>query len=392
MEQPLLERIRREIRSQGPISFARFMERALTEPVLGYYVGKQPRAGRDGDFMTAPEMHNLLGSALARLIRETWERLDRPQLFRYTEYGAGSGALLLAVVDQLIRDESPLLEALQIQPIEINPHRREELQRALSTRSLLQPLKIVAPDSPPVVGVVVANEYLDALPFHIYVGRAATAHGAAERCVGVNEDGALVWVEVPLGEPDATLVRARFGAPLKEGQRAEACFAADSWPHELAKRISEGLVVVIDYGREGLDLRDATSRAAGTALAYQGHRATDDLLGDPGGRDLTAHVDLTALRAAATAAGLTPVASTSQAALLAGAGLDDEIERIRRGPEATLEGAIALRSALARLMNPRGMGGFAVELFALGSAEHVSRLADARSPLPGAATPIRPLV
>jgi hypothetical protein len=43
-------------------------------------------------------------------------------------------------------------------------------------------------------------------------------------------------------------------------------------------------------------------------------------------------------------------------------------------------------------MNPRGMGGFAVELFALGSAEHVSRLTDARNPLPGAAAPIRPLV
>lgn len=392
MEQQLLERIRTEIRTQGPISFARFMERALTELGLGYYVGTQPRAGRDGDFMTAPEMHSLLGSALARLIRETWERLDRPQPFRYTEYGAGSGALLLAVVDQLIRDKSPLLEALQIQPIEINPHRREELQRALATRALRQPLKAVEQDAPPVAGVVVANEYLDALPFHIYVGRAATAHGVAERCVGVNEDGALVWVEVPLGEPDATRVHARFDAPLKEGQRAEACFAADLWPHELAKRISEGLVVVIDYGREGAELRDAASRAAGTALAYQGHRATDDLLGDPGGRDLTAHVDLTALRAAATAAGLTPVASTSQAALLAGAGLDDEIERIRRGPEATLEGAIALRSALARLMNPRGMGGFAVELFALGSAEHISRLADARNPLPGAAAPIRPLV
>jgi SAM-dependent MidA family methyltransferase len=392
MGQPILERIRTEIRTQGPISFARFMERALTEPGLGYYVGTQPRAGRDGDFMTAPEMHSLLGSALARLIREAWERLDRPQPFRYTEYGAGSGALLLAVIDQLIRDESPLLEALQIQPIEINPHRREELQRALATRALVKPLTIVAPDAQPVAGVVVANEYLDALPFHIYVGRAATTHGVAERCVGVNEDGALVWVEVPLGESEAMCVRARFGAPLAEGQRAEACFAADLWPHELAKRISDGLVVVIDYGREGADLRDAASRAAGTALAYQGHRATDDLLGDPGGRDLTAHVDLTALRAAATAAGLTAVASTSQAALLAGAGLDDEIERIRRGPEATLEGAIALRSALARLMNPRGMGGFAVELFALGSAEHVSRLADARNPLPGAAAPIRPLV
>ncbi len=392
MEETLVARIRAEIQEGGPITFARFMERALTEPGLGYYVGPHARAGREGDFITAPELHGILGSALARLITQTWERLDRPEPFRYTEYGAGSGALVLSIVDQLIRDESPILQALEIQPIEINAHRVGELQKAVRARALHQSLQIVPVDAPPVAGVVVANEYLDALPFHIFVGRAATTHGVAERCVGVNEHGALDWVEVPLGKVESERVRLRFGTPLAEGQRAEACFAADTWPRELVQRISHGLVVVIDYGREGVELRDATSRAAGTALAYQGHRATDDLLGDPGGRDLTAHVDLTALRVAATTAGLTPIASTSQAALLAGAGLDDEIERIRRGPEATLEGAIALRSALARLMNPRSMGGFAVELFALGSAEHVSRLSDARNPLPGAAAPIRPLV
>ena len=392
MQQSLLERIQQEIRAQGPISFARFMTLALTEPGLGYYVGTQPRVGRDGDFITAPEMHGLLGSAIARLIHQTWERLDRPHPFRYTEYGAGSGALALAVVDQLARDESQLLGALQIQPIEINPHRLEELRGRLSSRNVPHPLPLVATDAPPVAGVAVANEYLDALPFAIYVGRAASAHGIAERRVGVDESSALVWVEVALGESEASRLHTRFGAPLAEGQRAEACLAADSWPNDVREKISGGLAVMIDYGREGIQLRDAGSRAAGTALAYQGHRATDDLLGDPGGRDLTAHVDLTALRAAAISAGLTPVASTSQAAFLASAGLDDEIERIRRGPEATLEGAIALRAALARLMNTRGMGGFAVELFALGSAEHVSRLTDAKNPLPGAAAPIRPLV
>ena len=392
MEGALLERIRAEIQERGPISFARFMERALTEPELGYYVGAPVRAGRGGDFITAPEMHGMLGSALARLVTETWERLDRPVPFRYIEYGAGSGALVLSVIDQLHRDESPLLEALEIQPIDVNAHRIDELQNSVRARALRQTLQIVPGDARPVAGVVVANEYLDALPFHIFVGRSASAHGVAERCVGIGDNGALEWVEVPLGDEAAARVQRRFGAPLVEGQRAEACFAADGWPREAAQRISQGLVVVIDYGREGVELRDASSRAAGTALAYQGHRATDDLLGDPGGRDLTAHVDLTALRAAATAAGLTPVASTNQAALLAGAGLDDEIERIRRGPGATIEGAIALRSALARLMNPRSMGGFAVEIFAAGSTEHVSRLSDARNPLPGAAAPIRPLV
>ena len=385
--------INAEIAEGGPMSFSRFMERALTEPSLGYYATEQIRAGREGDFITAPELHSLLGSALARMATEVWRRVGEPARFRWVEYGAGSGALALALIAQLRRDGSPLINALEIQPIDVNRFRSEELRNAITNQQQNGAPSLVGADAPPVAGMVVANEYLDALPFNIYVGRAAPAHGVSERCVGLAADGVTrVWVERDLDASEAQRVAEHFGAPLVEGQLAEACFAFDAWLREVTTRITSGLVVVIDYGREGVTLRDAASRMAGTALAYQGHRATTDLLSEPGERDLTAHVDLTALRRAAAAAGLQPVASTSQAALLAGAGLDDEIDRLRRGPEATLEGAIALRSALAHLMNPRGMGGFAVELFALGTPEHKSRMADPANPLPGAAAPIRPLV
>ena len=386
-------RINAEIAERGSISFSRFMERALTEPDLGYYVTEQVRAGREGDFITAPELHSLLGSALARMATEVWRRLGDPTRFRWVEYGAGSGALALALIAQLRRDGSPLINALEIQPIDVNTFRGEELRNAVMSEQQNGAPVLVRVDAPPVAGMVVANEYLDALPFNIYVGRANAAHGVSERCVGLAADGLTrAWVERELDASEAQRVAEHFGAPLAEGQLAEACFTFDAWLHEVTTRITSGLVAVIDYGRDGVTLRDASSRMAGTALAYQGHRATTDLLSEPGERDLTAHVDLTALRRAAAAAGLQPVASTSQAALLAGAGLDDEVDRLRRGPEATIEGAIALRSALAHLMNPRGMGGFAVELFALGTPEHRSRMADPTNPLPGAAAPIRPLV
>ena len=392
MSSELELRINAEITERGPISFSRFMERALTEPGLGYYATERVRAGREGDFITAPELHELLGSALARMATEAWRRVGEPARFRWVEYGAGSGALILALIGQLRRDRSPLIDALEIQPIDVNAHRSEELRNAVTNQQQNGAPLLVRADAPPVAGMVVANEYLDALPFNIYVGRAVAPYGVSERCVGLAADGVTrVWVERELDAVKAQRVAEHFGAPLAEGQLAEACFAFDAWLREVTTRVTSGLVVVIDYGRDGVALRDAASRMAGTALAYQGHRATTDLLSEPGERDLTAHVDLTALRKAA-AAGLQQVASTNQAALLAGAGLDDEIDRLRRGPEATLEGAIALRSALAHLMNPRGMGGFAVELFALGTPEHKSRMADPTNPLPGAAAPIRPLV
>jgi SAM-dependent MidA family methyltransferase len=180
--------------------------------------------------------------------------------------------------------------------------------------------------------------------------------------------------------------------PLAEGQLAEISPATAEWARGLSGELTEGVVLVLDYGREGVALRDPASRMAGTALAYQGHRATADLLGEPGSRDLTAHVDLTLLRASATAGGLRHLASTNQASFLATAGVDNEVARTRTGPTATLEGAIALRSALAQLMDPRRMGGFAVEVFVAGGSPGANALADPASPLPGTAAPNRPLV
>ena len=397
MNPTLRDRIAAEIRSSGPIDFARFMECALADPESGYYAVETVRAGRTGDFITAPELHPLLGSALARLVAAAWERLGAPRRFRWIEFGAGSGTLLVAALDRLRRDEHPLLAALEVDLVELNPYRRSEAVAALAAlpgggppvRSSTTP-RSVAP-----FGAVIANEYLDALPFHIVVGRAAAPRGFLERRVAIDEtSGAFDWIEAPADPTVAERLAARLadGPPLVEGQLAEISLATDAWVASVPTLLANGLVAVLDYGRTSDVLRDAATRMAGTALAYRGHRASPDLLAEPGERDLTAHVDITALRHAAARAGLRSLASTTQAAFLASAGVDDELTRHLRGPEATMEGALALRGALARLMNPRAMGGFAVELFAVGSAEVVEPLFAARDPLPGTAAPIRVLV
>jgi SAM-dependent MidA family methyltransferase len=386
--------IREEVQREGSISFARFMERALLEPGLGYYATAQRRAGRSGDFMTAPELHPILGAAIAQLAAATWERLGRPATFRWREYGAGEGTLLLAALDYFAREEHPLLGALEVSVSEANPHRLADLTAALAALPGGGP-PLATAANPPVAGIVVANEFADALPFHLMVGRAAAPGGFAERRVSIDSvTNALAWSEGVLDAGAAEQI-SRLTAgwpPLAEGQLAEISPATAEWAHGLGGELTEGVVIVLDYGREGVALRDATSRMAGTALAYQGHRATADLLSEPGSRDLTAHVDLTLLRAAAVAGGLRHLTSTNQARFLATAGVDGEVARTRTGPAATLEGAIALRAALAQLMDPRRMGGFAVELFVAGRTPGANALADPASPLPGTAAPNRPLV
>ena len=127
MSDPALPAVLRAIAAGGPITFARFMEIALGDPDTGYYMGSLSRPIREGDFLTAPELHPIFGAAVGRQLSQAWELLDRPDPFTLVEFGAGAGTLALAIREGLRADGSGLAEALRYAPVELNRHRRGEI-------------------------------------------------------------------------------------------------------------------------------------------------------------------------------------------------------------------------------------------------------------------------
>ena len=125
----------------------------------------------------------------------------------------------------------------------------------------------------------------------------------------------------------------------------------------MAADLERGLVLVIDYGHRAPALYDP-ARVGGTLRAYAGQRAHADPFIAIGRQDLTAHVDLTALEAAAQGHGLDVLGDVSQAEFLVGCGLEELVERVRSNPATTIEEWLALRSAIARLLDPAALGGF----------------------------------
>ena len=111
MSDALAIRLRDEIPAGGPITFARFMEVALTDPEHGYYTRGAPRPAREGDFLTAPEMDPVFGLALARQVDECWRLLGQPAVFTLREHGAGSGGLAVSIVEGLRADRSSVVAA-----------------------------------------------------------------------------------------------------------------------------------------------------------------------------------------------------------------------------------------------------------------------------------------
>ncbi|MDI3339993.1 MAG: SAM-dependent methyltransferase, partial [Sphaerobacter sp.] len=167
--------IRDRIAAEGRITFAAFMELALYHPAHGYYRSASPRAGRAGDFITAPEAHAIFGHTLARKLAALWRRLDRPDPFTLREYGAGAGTLALAILDGLRADGDELLAAIRYEPIEINAARRAELAERLTAAGFADRLHDPEPGQP-ITGCVLANEFIDAFPVHRVTVRDGVLH------------------------------------------------------------------------------------------------------------------------------------------------------------------------------------------------------------------------
>jgi SAM-dependent MidA family methyltransferase len=353
----LVARIRDEIARTGPMTFARFMQIALYDPEAGYYASEAARPTREGDFLTAPELHPIFGAALARQVGEIWDRLERPPDFTVREYGAGSGALATALLTRLRRVEPELAATIRYEPVETNRHRRAELTARLAAAGFGDR---IGDGRGRLTGVVIANEFLDALPFHRVEGDPAYPGSLAELYVVTDGDDLR---EEP-GPPSTPVLAARLaadGVTLAPGQRAEVRLQDVPWLATLDEDLAAGVAIVVDYALPAAELY-SPRRMAGTLVAYLGHVAHGDPFRAIGRQDLTAHVDLTAFERAARGLGLDVLGTTSQAEFLIGCGLESQLAEARADPGMGLGSWSELRASVARLLDPRATGAFRVVL------------------------------
>ena len=89
----LKEAIVARIRSRGPIPFRDLMEAALYHPQHGYYRSRREKMGREGDYLTSPEVSPTFGVLVGRQLREMWQAMGTPHRFAVLEAGAGTGLL-----------------------------------------------------------------------------------------------------------------------------------------------------------------------------------------------------------------------------------------------------------------------------------------------------------
>jgi SAM-dependent MidA family methyltransferase len=347
----LTERLIRRIRSSGPITFADFMEAALFDPDDGYYTTRAAIGFEDGDYFTSADLGPAFGRALARMAIDAWTALGRPAAWDLVEAGAGKGTVMRDLLGALERERPDAARGARPAIVEVSPRLREQQAVALAGRELRW--AGAAHALAPIHGLVFANEVLDAFPVHVLV---RIDEGVRE--VYVEErDGELVET---LRQPSHADLRWRVPETLPAGGRWEVSAGAESWVAQVAAALTSGYLLLVDYGDDETGL--LARMGEGTVRGFSRHRLVTDPLQRPGETDITATVNVTAIRRAAEGAGLRLVGTRTQREVLTALGVREPAARV----EAPLDRlrAASRRSAVDTLLDPRGLGAFRVLLFA----------------------------
>ena len=328
----------------GDLSFRDFMELALYHPEFGYYAGDRNPVGKAGDYVTAGSLSPAFSFAITGLFQEFVGRAEG-EMCTFVDIGCGDGGLVRAVAGQ-----ASSLDHVRFCGVDRSLGRVSGSDPAVS---FLQTLDEIPRDG---LHFIFSNELFDAIPFARLVKRGEHLH---ELWVQERE-GQLDW-----REHEAALLYDDYFAErsieLAEGQFADVALEWGAYYADVARFVSRGMIVTIDYGYRGRKLFHPRARRFGTAAAYVGHRVHRDLLAAPGEQDLTAHINFEDLEQAGARFETTTLFFDSLAKFLLSIGITGhELFKPAQDVEiASLEDGVAAidaRENARRLVLPEGIG------------------------------------
>lgn len=306
------------------------LDRFMARAARAYYAGRDP-FGAGGDFTTAPEMTQAFGECLGLWAAVAWESMGRPDPVLLVELGPGRGTLMADAMRAVAEMAPGCRAALRLHLVETSPRLRQAQAARLGAAVAAWHDDIAT--LPPGPAIVLANEFLDALPIRQFIRR---GDAWMERFV---VDGR--FEERPATGAPALPAAAAEGAVQEVNEPARALVTA------LAARLAEqgGAALFLDYGPEKGGFGDSLQAMSAHGVA--------DPLGPPGSADVTAHVDFAALAAAARGAGAAVRGPLPQGVFLGRLGLFSRAAILARMDPG---GASRHLAAAQRLAAPELMG------------------------------------
>jgi SAM-dependent MidA family methyltransferase len=303
---PLERALRERIKAEGPITLEAYMDACNS-----YYYATRDPLGQRGDFTTAPEISQMFGEMIGASLADTWIRAGEPGDAAYAELGPGRGTLAADAL-RVLRARG---FAGGVHFVETSPILRAMQQDAAPGGAWHETIEDL-PDRPL---LLVANEFLDALPVRQFVEGIERQIVIAAGGFAFDRDGEVVEV-----------------SPARE--HAVRAIATHLVAHG-------GVALIIDYGHE-------LSASGDTFQGMRGH-CFSPVLDHPGEQDLTSHVDFQVVAEAARDVGAEVTPLAAQGEWLRRLGIEARAAKLTN---ANPERADQIRSALTRLTASEQMG------------------------------------
>jgi len=345
--------------ASGRVPFRIYMDWVLHDPQHGAYGSGRLRIGRAGDFSTAPSLSDDFAGLLAPQLA-AWLLELGPGPLALIEAGPGEGDLAADLARELVRGWPQLAARCQLVLVDPSAGLVERQRQRLAACPLpLRWATFAQLAAAPLRGVVLAHEVLDALPVERIVWDGSRWR---QQLVQLRPDGGLALVA---GEPLAAAQLAQLaalglsdpGPQRPAGWCSELHPGLEPWLADCAAAVQQGTLLVIDYAHEAARYY-APQRAQGTLMAYRQQQASSDPLQQPGCWDLTAHLCLESVEAAALASGWRALGSRRQGEALLALGLAQRLHGLQQQAGIPLQQLLQQREALLRLVDPAALGDF----------------------------------
>lgn len=314
----LVDAIRQEIENSDTqsITFRRYMEMALYQPNLGYYVAGTHKIGDQGDFVTAPEISSLFSKCIASQSKQILQKVGGCLL----ELGAGSGRMACDILLEL-EEQNQLPDRYYI--LDLSPDLIQRQQQTFKNKAphLTHLVEWISELPLNFTGVILGNEVIDAMPVDVFT---QNGNDIFEHHV-IWQDESLVEQLRPANEKLEQQV-IKLNISTEKPYTSEINPNINAWIKTLSESLSQGIILLIDYGYTQSEYYLA-DRNKGTLICHYQHLVNEAPLTYTGLQDITANVDFTAVAEAANNAGFDVSGYTSQAHFLANSGLEQHFAK-----------------------------------------------------------------
>ena len=326
----LVELLKQKIQDAGSISLYDYMALCLYHPQEGYYMGQVPM-GEHGDFITAPEISQLFGEVIGAYLAQHYEEHIKNEKGTLAELGPGKGTLMHDILR--VFSLRPAIEK-KVKLLEISPTLRTHQQKVLAGHAIewYTDLEQLLEDAAPAPLLLVANEFLDALPANQYTHIDNAWH---QRYV-TWENNAFAFSWKPCKKPPY------------DWPKIETIYEHTPDAPKVLQRITQylkahgGIAIFIDYGYVN---------GAGDSLQAMAQNKYASVLASPGQADLTTHVNFGWLKELTEAEGCVASLAT-QGAFLSQLGIQMRAQQLMQ--KASPDGQLKLQRQLDYLLEKMG--------------------------------------